>query len=82
MLPLLKCQITPLGVITHRLRTTDLEPKHHGEKKNAATSYDVIKNLLLQVITYHAFHIVAFLFDENQNNTGIDYCQNNLLLLK
>ena len=25
MLPLLKCQVTPLGVITHRLRTTALE---------------------------------------------------------
>ena len=25
MLPLLKCQITPLGVITHRLGTTELE---------------------------------------------------------
>ena len=52
MLPLLKCQITPLGVITHRLRTTALTCL--VLKQHRCKDFSFIRSYVDQ---FNAFHL-------------------------
>ena len=51
MLPLLKCQITPLRVITHRLRTTDL--RGLGQPEMTSCYIKIVFSLKQNLLDYN-----------------------------
>ena len=53
MLPPLKCQITPLGVITHRLRITGLVCElvaARGQKRDVIQNFRCLSQVLFAII--------------------------------